>query len=133
MAIASQQNIILYDSYTYTQLVTLTGHAANIRNLEFMKKDRMLVSTCTGGVLYCWQQTHSGWQRMQNREHAFKQSKYNCVSYDPVNNLVVGLCADYRMRVFEGNNKLYEYDSNPIGYTALYISEKYKVCFIGTS
>jgi len=55
------------------------------------------------------------------------------VSYDAVNNLVVGLCADYKMRIFEGSNKLFEYDSSPISYTALLISERYKVCFIGTS
>lgn len=84
-------------------------------------------------MVNCWSQKSNTWVRF--REHAYKQAKYLDVTYDCVNNLITCLCSDNRMRIFSGENNqmIFEYDSSPVTFTCILISQRYGCAFLGTS
>jgi WD40 repeat protein len=67
-----------------------------LKELYFQDKDHFLVSICSLGVLYVW--------NLDNKDravdHALKNNKYNAVAYDSHYDLVIGACADQRIRVY---------------------------------
>ena len=91
------------------------------------------MTICQLGILYVQNLSNSDEKRLV--EHAQKANKYNCVTYDSYDDLVIGACADQKLKVFskKGQYCEMEYDSSPTVFTAMCISLHQRVIFFGTS
>ncbi|KAL4462030.1 hypothetical protein ABPG74_000875 [Tetrahymena malaccensis] len=131
LAAANGSMITIYNPYEFTALQQLNGHAAALKEIEWIDNDLKIISTCQNGLLNVWD-IQTG-QRVV--EFAYKTHKLNAVTYDLKYDLVVCACADNKLRLFKekGMTQICEYETSPCQFTSINIDKRFEVIIFGTS
>lgn len=76
---ASNENIIIYDTETGKQLMTLTGHKRCVKSASFSPDGKRIVSAAPSDVIIVWN-AETGKELLRIKEHAYK---VNSVQFSP--------------------------------------------------
>ncbi|CAD8104965.1 unnamed protein product [Paramecium primaurelia] len=126
LAVGSQNQILIYDPYTYRLIQTISGHMGTIASLEWC--DNTLISTCSQGLVMVFNQTRLV-------DHSFKLHKGFCQTYDPEYDFLIGSYSDNKVRIFneKGQNLYYEMDIYPCQYVCVQILRFLDLIAFGTN
>lgn len=130
LAVGNYNLINIYNPYSFELIGQLSGHSGLVRNLRWVCDDKILVSSCTQGILYTWNVE----TLQRDIDHAYKHQKVNCALYDPEFDIVMNCCADSRIRFFveRGSNQKMDVDVSPFQITCVLLVREFQVVFMGT-
>ena len=88
--------ILIFNSYDFQCIATLSGHAVMIRSICWSRNDQFLTSADLNGIVYTWQ---IDGQKKIDTDDERKNVSYNCAAYDDATGFTaaIGAC-----RVAEG-------------------------------
>jgi WD40 repeat protein len=148
LAVGYVNNVMVMDSYSMVTLKSFHGHAASIKELCWLSKDKKLLSACYNGNINVWNvitpnprsdkaDKGESKDKTKDLEHYTQNKKiqYHAVAYDPEFDFLVCCCSDMKMRVYteKGVNMHLDYDCSPVCFHSVCISKKLKVILFGTS